>query len=88
MIGKRPILSVLGTVGRLSGFELADKRLTLIEHFRDHAEILIARDEEKPYFLLAGRASGKNKKPKAALPTDKMYEWTWEILKKLIAGGR
>lgn len=53
-----------------------------------NAEILIARDEGKPYFLLAGRAEGGNKKPSAALSTDKMYEWTWPNLKKLIAGQR
>jgi MTH538 TIR-like domain (DUF1863) len=53
-----------------------------------NAEIAIARDEKKPYFLLAGRASGKNKKPTAALSADKMYNWTWENLKTLIAGGR
>jgi MTH538 TIR-like domain (DUF1863) len=53
-----------------------------------NAEIEIARDEEKPYFLLAGRASGKNKKPSAALSADKIYAWTWVDLKKLIAGGR
>jgi hypothetical protein len=51
-------------------------------------EIRIARSESKPYFLLAGRASGKNKKPTAALHTDKMYYWTWENLKNLIGGGR
>ena len=53
-----------------------------------NAEIEIARDETKPYFLLAGRADGGNKKPTAALGTDKMYNWTWDNLKKLIAGGR
>lgn len=53
-----------------------------------NAEIEIARDEEKPYFLLAGRASGKNKKPTATLSTDKIYNWTWDNLKTLISGGR
>ena len=53
-----------------------------------NAEIEIARDEEKPYFLLAGRASGKNKKPTAALSADKIYNWTWDNLKTFIAGGR
>jgi hypothetical protein len=52
------------------------------------AEIRIARAEEKPYFLLAGRATGTNKKPKAALSSDKMYRWTWDNLKKLIEGWR
>jgi hypothetical protein len=53
-----------------------------------NAEIEIARDENKPYFLLAGRADGGNKKPTAALSTDKMYDWTWDNLKTLIGGGR
>jgi len=53
-----------------------------------NAEINIARDLEKPYFLLAGRADGKNKKPTAALSTDKLYEWTWPNLKSLIEGNR
>ena len=53
-----------------------------------NAEISIARDEEKPYFLLAGRADGGNKKPTAAHANDKMYTWTWPNLKTLIAGGR
>jgi hypothetical protein len=53
-----------------------------------NAEIEIARDERKPYFLLAGRKAGPNKKPTAALGTDKKYDWTWPNLKTLIAGGR
>ena len=53
-----------------------------------NAEIRIARDEEKPYFLLAGRADGGNKKPSASVDSDKMYKWTWDNLKALIAGNR
>lgn len=52
------------------------------------AEVKIAREEQKPYFLLAGRASGTNRKPTTALGTDKLYDWTWPNLKKLIAGQR
>jgi hypothetical protein len=52
------------------------------------AEVEIARAEGKPYFLLGGRATGVNKKPTSALSTDKIYNWTWENLKKHIAGGR
>ena len=52
------------------------------------AEILLARAEGKPYFLLAGRAAGGNKKPQAALEADKIYNWTWQNLKALIAGSR
>lgn len=51
-------------------------------------EIRIARSESKPYFLLHGRAGKTCLKPAAALEDDKMYEWTWENLKKLIAGSR
>lgn len=53
-----------------------------------NVEMNIAKEEKKPYFLLSGRASGTNKKPTAALSTDKIYNWTWDNLKKLIAGGR
>jgi hypothetical protein len=53
-----------------------------------NAEIEIAREEGKPYFLLAGRASGGSKKPTAALVTDLLYDWTWPNLQLLIAGGR
>jgi hypothetical protein len=52
------------------------------------AEVKIAQEEEKPYFLLSGRASGTNKKPATALAADKIYDWTWDNLKVLIAGGR
>ncbi len=53
-----------------------------------NVEIRIAREETVPYFLLAGYSNGSNKKPTAALSTDKMYNWTWDNLKALIAGGR
>jgi hypothetical protein len=53
-----------------------------------NAEIEIARDETTPYFLLAGYSDGGNTKPTSALDTDKMYKWTWDNLKLLIAGGR
>ncbi len=53
-----------------------------------NAEIRISREVGTPYFLLAGRASGSNRKPTAALASDKMYTWTWDHLKTLIHGGR
>lgn len=52
------------------------------------AEIRIAQDEGKPYFLLSGRSDGGNKRPTAARDSDKLYRWTWSNLKALIAGGR
>jgi hypothetical protein len=52
------------------------------------AELTIAREENKPYFLLWGR-NGKNcYKPNSVLPTDKIYEWTWNNLKALLDGAR
>jgi hypothetical protein len=53
-----------------------------------NVEIEIAREEKKPYFLLNGRPNSFYKKPSAALSTDKVYKWTWENLKALIAGSR
>lgn len=53
-----------------------------------NGEIPIAREENKPYFLLAGRATGGNQKPTEAQATDKLYNWTWGNLKRLIGGAR
>jgi len=52
------------------------------------AELAIAQEEKKPYFLLCGRAEKTCKKPKAAKDSDKIYKWTWDNLKSLIGGGR
>jgi hypothetical protein len=51
-------------------------------------ELQIAREEGKPYFLLWGRSGKTCTKPAAALPDDKIYNWTWDNLKALISGGR
>jgi len=52
------------------------------------AEVSIAQQENIPYFLLAGRSSGGNKKPTTAKTGDTIYKWTWENLKKLVGGAR
>jgi hypothetical protein len=52
------------------------------------AEVQIAREEKKEYFLLKGRSSKTCYKPSSALSSDKMYDWTWDNLKRLIGGGR
>lgn len=52
------------------------------------AELKIAQDEKIPYFLLNGYSNKTCKKPKAALSTDKTYDWTWNNLKSLVGGGR
>jgi hypothetical protein len=51
-------------------------------------EVRIAQEERKPYFLLHGRSGKYCSKPSTAHSTDKIYGWTWENLKTLIAGGR
>ena len=52
------------------------------------AELSIARDEGRPYFLLSGRSSKSCMKPKSATPADRIYKWTWDNLKALIGGAR
>ena len=49
-------------------------------------EIRIAKSENRPYFLLAGRAD-HSRHPHGA-ESDTMYQWTWPNLKALIAGAR
>jgi hypothetical protein len=52
------------------------------------AEVTIAQEEGKPYFLLKGRADKTCTKPTTAKTTDKIYDWTWANLKLLIGGSR
>ncbi|SFP37139.1 TIR domain-containing protein [Salibacterium halotolerans] len=51
-------------------------------------ELSIARDKRKPYFLLAAYSKENCVKPNSALSSDKIYRWTWDNLKNLIAGQR
>lgn len=51
------------------------------------AEIQMAQEIGKPYFLLAAYADGSTR-PKGAKSTDKLYKWSWENLKQLINGSR
>lgn len=50
-------------------------------------ELSIAKEEEVPYFLLAGYKEG-SVKPATTTASDKMYTWTWDNLKKLVGGAR
>ena len=52
------------------------------------AELTMTQEESKPYFLLWGRPQGNCTKPAMARSADKIYRWTWENLKQLIAGAR
>lgn len=52
------------------------------------AELDIAKEKNKDYFLLAAYSDKTCTKPKSALSTDKVYKWTWDNLKALIGGGR
>ena len=52
------------------------------------SEITIAQEENISYFLLWGRNGKTCKKPKSASNSDKIYKWTWDILKDLIGGAR
>ena len=46
------------------------------------AEITIAREEGKPYFLLQGHANCT--RPATALESDEIHAWNWPNLQKLI----
>jgi hypothetical protein len=52
------------------------------------AELSLAKEKGKPYFLLAAYSDKSCTKPKSASAEDKMYRWTWDNLKTLIGGGR
>lgn len=52
------------------------------------AELTIAKEKGKPYFLLAAYSNKPCSKPKTATSSDKLYRWTWDNLRKLIAGQR
>lgn len=52
------------------------------------AELKLAQEEGKEYFLLKGYSDKNCTKPTTAKSTDKMYDWTWDNLKKLIGGSR
>jgi hypothetical protein len=52
------------------------------------AELEIAQELGKDYFLLWGRSDSTCVKPRAAKPSDKIYKWTWDNLKALVGGSR
>jgi hypothetical protein len=52
------------------------------------AEVEIAQELGKPYFLLKGRSDKTCTKPKSAKSDDSIYRWTWENVGKLLKGGR
>jgi hypothetical protein len=51
-------------------------------------ELAIAREKGKPYFLLAAYGDKNCTKPSSALPSDKVYKWTWDNLRALVGGAR
>jgi hypothetical protein len=52
------------------------------------AELEIAQEKKKDYFLLSAYSDKTCTKPTSAKTTDKLYNWTWPNLKTLIGGGR
>ena len=51
------------------------------------AEVTIAQEENKPYFLLRGRRKKTCTKPRNALVSDDIHNWTWHNLQKLIGSA-
>lgn len=52
------------------------------------AELTIAKEKAKEYFLLAAYSDKTCTKPTSASTSDKVYNWTWPNLKSLIGGAR
>lgn len=52
------------------------------------AELQIAKDKGKSYFLLAAYSDKTCTKPTCATTQDKIYKWNWDNLKRLIHGAR
>lgn len=52
------------------------------------AELTIAQDKAKSYFLLRTYSDKNCTKPTSAKLDDKIYQWTWPNLKTLMGGGR
>jgi hypothetical protein len=52
------------------------------------AELTIAQEKKKSYFLLAAYGDKTCTKPATAKVGDKIYKWTWDNLKNLIGGAR
>jgi len=52
------------------------------------AELTIAKEKKKEYFLLKAYSDKTCIKPTSASSSDKLYDWTWPNLKTLIGGGR
>lgn len=52
------------------------------------AELSIAQEKNKEYFLLAAYSDKTCQKPTSARQSDKIYNWTWPNLKLLIDGRR
>ena len=52
------------------------------------AELAMAQELKKPYFLLKGYPDKNCTKPTTAKAQDKVYDWNWKNLEALFAGGR
>jgi MTH538 TIR-like domain (DUF1863) len=52
------------------------------------AEVTIAQEKTRPYFLLAAYSDKSCTKPTTVRADDKLYKWTWDNLKALISGAR
>ncbi len=52
------------------------------------AELIIAKEENKSYFLLEAYPGKNCTKPTSATASDIVYRWTWPNLKNLVGGAR
>lgn len=52
------------------------------------AELKIAREEHRPYFLLQGRRNGGVRRPSGTWFWERIHPWTWESLRAITTGNR
>jgi len=52
------------------------------------AELKMAQEENKSYFLLKGRREKNCTKPTSSKSSDSIYIWTWDNVAKLLKGQR
>jgi hypothetical protein len=78
--------SVEGDLGLRRRIQQVDAMIVICGEHTDgsngvSAELGIAQDEGKPYFLIWGRREVMCTKPRGARPGDGMYAWLWDLLK-------
>ena len=71
----------------------ADQVVVICGHYTHQAtgvsaELEIARDEGRPYFLLQGRKSGSVRRPRGTWFWERIHPWTWDYVRAITTRNR